>query len=330
MSLLFQPIQAGPLELPSRLVMPPMATAKAGTDGLAGPELYRHYEERTQGGHVGLAVIEHSYVLPSGKAADRQLSVADDSVVEPLRALAAVIRKSGARTVMQISHAGSAANAEVIGETPVGPSAVQNPRRGDMPRALEKREIADIVEAFGRAGGRVKAAGFDGVEIHSAHSYLLNEFLSPYTNRRTDAYGGSLSGRIRLHLEVIEAVRGTVGRDFPVLLRLGAGDYIEGGTDIDDVRAAARAFAAAGVCILDVTGGLMGYNPPGLTGPGYFAPLSEAVKSAVSIPVILTGGVTEPEEAERLLSDGKADLIGVGRALLQDPDWPAKARERLA
>jgi 2,4-dienoyl-CoA reductase-like NADH-dependent reductase (Old Yellow Enzyme family) len=185
------------------------------------------------------------------------------------------------------------------------------------------------VNAFQASSRRAREAGFDAVEIQSAHGYLLNQFLSPLTNKRTDEYGGDISNRIRVHLQVIQAVRSAVGPDFPIHIRLGASDYTEGGTTIEDSKIAARAFEKAGADIIHVSGGFVGYTPPGLTGQGYFAPLSEAVKSAVSIPVILTGGITEVEAAEKFLAEKKADLIGVGRAILQDSTWAKRAIENL-
>ena len=167
------------------------------------------------------------------------------------------------------------------------------------------------------------------MEIHSAHGYLLNQFLSPLTNKRTDEYGGDISNRIRIHLQVIQAIRTAVGPDFPILVRLGASDYTEDGTTIEDSKIAARAFEKAGVDIIHISGGFVGYTPPGLAGQGYFAPLSEAIKSVVSLPVILTGGITEGEAAEKFLKEKKADLIGVGRAILQDSTWAEHAIENL-
>jgi NADPH2 dehydrogenase len=198
-----------------------------------------------------------------------------------------------------------------------------------MPREITQAEIGDIVNAFKEASRRVKEAGFDAVEIHSAHGYLLNQFLSPLTNKRTDDYGGSISNRIRIHLQVIQAVRAAVGPDFPIQVRLGASDYTEGGTTIEDSKKAARAFEKAGVDIIHISGGFVGYTPPGLTGQGYFATLSEAIKSVVSIPVILTGGITEVDAAESFLKERKADLIGVGRAILQDSTWAERAIKNL-
>ncbi|BBB89526.1 MAG TPA: NADH:flavin oxidoreductase [Methylomusa anaerophila] len=329
MSYLLKPLQAGALTLANRLVMPPMATAKADPGGKVSPAILDYYAEKSAGGYLSLIIVEHSFIKPEGKAGENQLSVADDDVIEGLKKLADIIRRNGAKSVVQINHAGSAAVPEITGTTPVGPSAVVNPRKGSIPREITRQEIADVVTAFGDAARRVKEAGFDGVEIHSAHGYFLNQFFSPLTNRRTDEYGGDVHNRIRIHLQVIAAVRAAVGEEFPILLRLGASDFSEGGTTIGDSQIAAQQFEKAGVSIIDISGGFSGYSIPGLTGQGYFAPLSEAIKKVVSIPVILTGGITEAQAAERLLAEGKADLIGIGRAVLADSKWAQKAVESL-
>lgn len=326
---LLTPLQAGVLELANRLVMPPMATSKAEPDGRVSPAILEYYREKSAGGYFSLIIIEHSFVQQAGKASHNQLSVADDKVVDSLRELAAIIHANGSKAVMQINHAGSAADPAVTGSVPVGPSAVKNPRKGGVPHELTVPEIREIVDAFGAAARRVKQAGFDGVEIHSAHGYFLNQFFSPLTNRRADAYGGDVLGRIRIHLEVIAAVRAAVGEEFPILLRLGAADYTDGGTTAADSQIAAREFAKVGVRIIDISGGFCGYNNPENSEPGYFAALSAAVKDVVSVPVILTGGITDAGTAERFLAQGKADLIGVGRAVMQDSEWAKKAVESL-
>lgn len=326
---LLKPLQAGTLKLCNRLVMPPMATAKAEPDGKVSQEILNYYKEKSEGGYIPLIIIEHSFITLQGKASKSQLSVSDDSTIEGLRKLANVIHENGSKAIMQLNHAGSAAKEEVIGTPTVGPSAVANPRQGDMPSELTSNEIEDVIQAFYDSARRTKEAGFDGVEIHSAHGYLLNQFFSPLTNKREDEYGGSIHNRIRIHLKVIEAVRSAVGEDFPILLRLGAADYMEGGSTLEDSQIAAQEFEKAGVDILDISGGFCGYNVPGSTEQGYFAPLTEAIKKVVSIPVILTGGITEVKAAEQLLAEGKADLIGVGRAVFKDSKWAQRAIESL-
>jgi len=330
MSYLLKPLQAGPLTLTNRLVMPPMATAKADPDGKVNQSILNYYAEKSEGGYLSLIIIEHSFIQSDGKASALQLSVSNDSVVEGLQKLAEVIHHNGSKTMMQINHAGSNTTLEITGTAPVAPSAVSHPRRENMPNELTYEEIANIITSFQNAARRTKEAGFDGVEIHSAHGYLLNQFFSPLTNRRTDDYGGTVHNRIRLHLQIIKAIRATVGDDFPILLRLGASDFREGGVTIEDSQIAAQEFEKAGVNILDISGGFSGYIVPDLSGQGFFAPLSEAIKKVVSIPVILTGGITEVQAAEQLLAEGKADLIGVGRAVLNNSKWAEQAIKSLS
>jgi len=305
--------------------MPPMATSKSNEDGKVSKDILDYYDEKSRGGYISLIIIEHSFITQKGKASDRQLSVADDRIVEGIRELANIIHKNGSKTVMQINHAGSAATKKVTGYDPVGPSAISNPRLGNVPKELTKEEIRDIILGFKDAARRVKEAGFDGVEIHSAHGYLLNQFLSPLTNKRTDEYGGDLLGRIKIHLEIIKVVREVVGEEFPILLRLGACDYMDGGITIEDSKIASLAFEKAGVDILDISGGFCGYTVPGNTSQGYFSSLTQAIKEVVSVPVLLTGGITQVPAAEELLSSGKADLIGVARAIYKDSSWAEKA-----
>ena len=326
---LLKPLDKCKLTLKNRLVMPPMATSKSDKNGRIGKDILDYYDEKSQGGYISLIIIEHSFITQQGKASEGQLSVADDSLVEDLKELSNIIHKNGSKTVMQINHAGSAASKTVTGYDPVGPSAVANPRLGNIPNELTKKEIKDIIGEFKDASLRTKEAGFDGVEIHSAHGYLLNQFFSPLTNKRTDEYGGDVLARIKIHLEVIKAVRDAVGDNFPILLRLGASDYTDGGSTIEDSKIAALEFEKAGVDILDISGGFCGFTIPGNTNQGYFSALTEAIKGVVSVPVILTGGITNVNSAEKLLSENKADLIGVARAIYKDSKWAKKAIESL-
>jgi len=298
---LHAPLESGKLHLKNRLVMPPMATAKSEADGSVSQALLDYYDEKSQGGYISLVIIEHSYIVKQGQVSANQLSVAEDRQVAGLKKLADIIHRNGSKTVIQINHGGSHI----------------------LPGVTEL--VSTIVAQFAAAALRVKSAGFDGVEIHSAHGYLLSQFLSPLTNRRTDEYGGDIAGRCRIHLEIIQAVRRAVGEDFPILLRLGTADYLEGGLTVEEGRIAARAMVEAGVDLLDISGGLCRYTLPGVSEPGYFAPLSQAVKEVVSVPVIVTGGITEPWQAEEILRQGKADLVGVGRAIAKDSAWPQKA-----
>jgi len=331
MSYLNKELETGKLKLKNRLVMPPMATAKADEDGRLNKSILDYYDEKSKGGYISLIIIEHSFITKQGKAHNNQLYIGDDTLVDSLKELSKIIHKNGSKAVMQINHAGTAASEATTGTKIVGPSAIENPAKntGEIPEELSKEDIKVIVKEFKEAAIRVKNAGFDGVEIHSAHGYLLSQFLSPITNKRPDEYGGDINGRIKIHLEVIKAVREAVGEDFPILLRLGAADYVDGGLTIEESALASIDFEKAGVDIIDISGGLCRYTIPGVNEPGYFAPLSKAIKEKVKIPVIVAGGITDVEVAEKILSEGKADLIGVARAILKDSNWAKNAMESI-
>lgn len=319
---LLKPLDTSNLYLKNRLIMPPLATSKAEPDGSVSGDMLDYYDEKSKDGCKSLIIVEHSFISCEGKVSERQLSVAEDRMIAGLQKLASVIHSNGSKAVMQINHGGSGANSRVTGIHPVGPSSVINPRiAGEIPRELSIEDIEDIIKAFKKAAIRVKEAGFDGVEIHSAHGYLLNQFFSPLTNKRIDRYGGTPDKRIQIHLEVIKAVRDGVGPDFPILLRLGAADYMEGGSTVKDSKIAVKKFEEAGIDIIDVSGGFCGYILEDNKEQGYFSALSEEIKSSIKIPVILTGGITKAAFADKLIFQHKADLIGVGRAIVKESDW---------
>lgn len=325
-----QPITINGLVCKNRLVMPPMATAKSTLTGQVSDALCDYYQAQAGSGPIGLIITEHSFICPQGKARKGQLSISDDRDVEGLHQLVQVIHRTGTKVMAQINHAGSAAMPDTLDCDPVGPSPIPHPRAekssGKKAHELSQSEIKLIVQQFADAAVRAKAAGYDGVEIHSAHGYLLNQFYSPLTNQRLDEYGPScIENRVRFHLEVIAAIRNIVGKDFPLALRLGGCDYTEGGSSIEDSVKASLLFEQAGLDLLDLSGGVFGYMVSTLKEPGYFQDMTTAIKRRVSIPVILTGGITTAQEAEKLLSENCADLIGVGRAMLEDARWAAKA-----
>lgn len=333
MQLLKQPLVIHGVKLTSRLVMPPMASGKPNPDGTVSDNLLDYYAEKSQGGYLGLVITEHAFVCQQGKAHGGQLSIAQGGDIPGLRRLVDILHGNGVKAVAQISHAGGAANPQDTGMEPVSASAVKSPRakaEASTPRAMRVEEIQTVVEAFAQGARRAKEAGFDGVELHAAHGYLLNQFYSPLTNQRSDAYTGStLTGRLRFLLEAVEAVRETVGQGFLLAVRLGAGDDLPGGTTLEDSVRACQLLEQAGVDLLDISGGFCGPYRGGSKEQGYFSDWSQAIKQVVSAPVLVTGGITQPEAACRLLEEGKADLIGVGRALLKDSLWAKKAMESL-
>lgn len=325
MSKLNDSINVSEIILNNRLVMPPMATSKALGDGEITEQLIDYYDEKTKTNKQGLVITEHNYISPEGMASKNQISIASDDMIPGLSKLAQAIQKNGSKVFVQISHAGGAAKKEDIGRTPLAPSAVKNPKvfsDTEEPVAMSVEDIQKVISDFANAALRAKEAGFDGVEIHSAHGYLLNQFFSPLTNKREDEYNGdTLEGRTKIHREIIEKVREKVGDDYPVAIRLGASDFDENGTTLEDSIEAAKIFEKAGVDLIDISGGFTGFFNPTSKEPGYFKELSKAIKENVNIPVILTGGITTVKEAEDLLNEEDADLIGVGRALLKDSNW---------
>jgi len=334
MSLLFSPIKIGNLTLRNRIVMPPMATAIEGPEGSRedtgqpSDATVAYYAERARKG-VGMIIVEHTYITKQGKAHKGQLGLDNDDAIPAFERLARAIKENGAVAAIQLNHAGAAANPDVTGHEPVGPSDKPNPRSERKPRGMTKEEILEVQDFFASAARRAKLAGFDAVEVHSAHGYLGSQFLSPLTNTRTDEYGGSPENRARFILETVTKVRAAVGSDYPVFVRLGSVDGIDGGFTPEDAAVVAGWLEDAGVAIIDVSGGFMGSRPAG-AGPGYFVPAAATIKKAVTVPVLVTGGITEGPFAEKVLQDGNADLIGVGRALLRDPDWVIKAKASLS
>ena len=319
--MLKETISINHLALRNRIVMPPMATGKA-VHGMPDDSLIAYYALRAEA--TALIILEHEYISPEGMARETQLSMADDAVIPAFKKLTGAIHERGAAIFAQINHAGAAARGS--GLPSISPSGVS--LRDDAPASasMTKDDIYRVTECFATAAVRARTAGFDGVEIHSAHGYLLNQFYSPLTNHRTDEYDGqSLEGRIRFHREILQAVRAAVGSDYPIAIRFGACDYMKGGSVKDDIPAACRIFEEAGADLLDISGGLNGFTIEGETRPGWFSELSRSAKESVQIPVLLTGGITTAQDAERLLQEGAADLIGIGRAMLETPDWSVRA-----
>jgi 2,4-dienoyl-CoA reductase-like NADH-dependent reductase (Old Yellow Enzyme family) len=333
MSFLNKPLLEGKLKLKNRLVLPPMYSGKAGTDGSVSQALLDYYDEKTRGGYFSLVIIEHSYVSQQGKARERQIAVCEDKNIGGLARLAETIHKNGSKAVLQINHGGSSAAFEISGMMPVAPSAISSLNRDytTIPEVLDKAGIEQIIRDFAAAAVRAQKAGFDGVEIHGAHGYLLSQFLSPITNKRQDEYGGDIAGRNRLQVEIVRAVREAVGDDYPLLFRQAVTDHMEEGLAFEEGKSACAAVAEAGADLLDVSGGMCSFvRIPNPDEPGFFSHMSKKVRELAGVPVLVAGGVKTAEDAEMILRDGRADLVGVGRAVLKDSRWAQKAMERLA
>ena len=325
MSLLSQELTIGSRILRNRIAMPPMANGLATEEGEVVGQLNRHYAERAREG-VGLVIVEHAYVQPSGKASPRQLAIDRDELVPGLATLASSIKDQGALSAIQITHAGSKTTRETCGQIPVAPSAVPNPGGGGEPRALTGPELSELRESYVQAARRAEEAGFDAIELHGAHGYCLNQFLSPLTNHRTDTYGGSDEGRFRFPLEVLRAVKGALGGETLLMYRLGADDLLPGGLTIDTTGRFSVLLQENGIDLIDVSGGMSAFSIVDRK-PGFFRTHSREIKARVSVPVLVTGGVKTAGFAEEILESGDADIVGIGRALLANPSW---AREALA
>lgn len=290
----------------NNIYLPPMAKELC-VNGQPNLAMLDYYTKQAQQG-FGLIILEHAYVSENGKASPGQLSIAADYDATILRKIAEVIHKYRAKAVMQINHCG--AKSRVVLERKLAPSIIEN----DDVQALTKTEIQGVVLDFIQSALRVKQLGFDGVEVHSAHGYLLNQFYSPLTNKRQDEYGGCLENRLRLHVEILQGIKKELG-DFPLFLRLGACDYMEGGNDLATAVKAAK-FLAPHLDYLDISGGISGYQTHIKGALCYFAEVAQAIKQEINLPILTAGGIKTFSEAQRVITNGVCDLAGIGRTAL--------------
>jgi 2,4-dienoyl-CoA reductase-like NADH-dependent reductase (Old Yellow Enzyme family) len=331
---LFSPVKIGNLELKNRLVRSATAEHLASEPvGRATPALAALYGELARGG-VGLLITGHTYVAPGGKAHPEMLGAHCDELIPGLRTLVDAVHAEGGRIALQISHGGRQCDEQSVPEA-VAPSAVPMPA-GPTPREMSAAEVIATIDAFGQAARRAKLAGMDAVQVHAAHGYLISEFLSPHTNRRTDAWGGDFERRLCFLASVCEAVRGQVGREYPVFVKLGMMDNIDqvpdGLTAEDGARIVAR-LAGFGLDAVEISGA---YDGPirfnvrmgiGSKVPeAYFRPLARRAKAATHLPVMLVGGLRSRAVMDDMLAMGDADLVSLCRPLIREPDLPNRLR----
>lgn len=328
---LFQPANIGAVEIKNRIVMAPMVTNYCENDGSVTDRLKSFLEKRAKGG-AGLIVVEAAYVHPSGRGMSHQLGIHSDAMIGGLKSLVEQIHQHGAKVAVQLFHCGRQGACALTGSALMAPSAVPCPVCKEVPQAMTTEEIEMIAQSFGQAAFRAREAGFDLVEIHGAHGYLINQFLSPYSNRRQDDYGGSFNNRARFPLMVLDRVRKAVGDDYPVCYRMSADEYVEGGLTIEDTTVFARMLVEKGVDAISVSGGVyesskMIVQSP-LVAEGVFADNAGVIKEAINaaVPVMVAGNIKDPYTAESILDEGKTDMIALARALLADADFPNKAQ----
>jgi 2,4-dienoyl-CoA reductase-like NADH-dependent reductase (Old Yellow Enzyme family)/thioredoxin reductase len=329
---IFSEGKIGTLTLPNRLVMAPVDTNFADYEGKVSEKMLAYYEMRARGG-VGMIIVENSQVEGArGKHTVRQLCVSEDRFIAGLKRLAFAIHKHQVAAVLQLHHAGRQTTKEFTGGLqPVAPSAIPCKHLKEPPRALMPDEIEEIENRFARAAVRAKTAGFDGIELHGAHGYLIGQFMSPYTNHRDDAYGRDFEGRMQFPIRIIEKIRDAVGEDYPILFRLSADEFVDGGITLEESKRIAVCLEEAGVDALHVSAGiyesLMTILEPMSYDEGWRVYLAREIKKLVSTPVITVGNIRYPETVEGILSRGDADFVAMGRALIADPEWPLKVKE---
>ena len=315
------------MTLANRIVQTPMGTALMDMGRVTEREV-AFQEERARNG-VGLIVIGAAMVHPTSRFPARILVEAwDEEGIDALRTRCEAVQRRGTRIFGQLAHLGRESPGGQTDFAPMGPSPVPHDRDPGIPHEMTRADIGNIVDAFGRSAANFCAAGFDGLEIHAAHGYLVAQFLSPAANRRTDAYGGTLENRARLLVEIVEAIRSRCGGDYPLGVRLTGDDYVDGGLKLDDTRrVAALLQESAPVDYVSLTTGLRSYYVKDTTfAEGFALDLAQSLKRDLDVPLIVAGRIRHPETAERALAEGKTDFVGIARAQLADPEWVAKAR----
>jgi len=326
MSVLFEQTTLKSLVMQNRFVRSATWEGLAADDGSATPRLVDVAVQLAKGG-VGLIISGHAYVSREGQAGSWQLGAYSDSLIPGLADMVKAVHDNGGKIAMQLAHAGSNAAARLSGLEAMGPSVFES-KTGPIGREMTLKDMGEVVQAFSIAAFRARTAGFDGVQLHAAHGYLLSQFLSPYFNKRKDDYGGSIHNRVRLAIEVLEATRRAVGPEYPVFIKMNAEDFLPEGLTTDDMVTAAQALEDAGIDGIEMSGGtfLSGKNYPSRQGkpePGepeaYYEGAAKSYKAKVKAPLMLVGGLRTFETAEKLVRDGVADYIAMCRPFIREP-----------
>jgi len=323
---LFESIRINEMTIPNRVVRSATNDRMVKVSGHVTDEMVASYEALAAGG-VGLIITGHAYVAWNGKASDKMLGAHDDDMIPGLTKLVEAVHKYNSKIILQINHAGRQTASATIGETPVAPSAVFNPATEETPREFTDKEIEDLIEAYTATAKRAVAAGFDGVQIHAAHGYLASQFISPYTNRREDKWGGSLENRMRFPMEIYRRFRSTLGGSYPITIKLNSEDFLDGGLSIEDSAKIANALSQEGIDAIEISGG-MGESGSKIiredildeADEAYFLPNAKKFKEQIDCPLILVGGMRSPDVMESLISSGEVDMISMSRPLIREPD----------
>jgi len=330
---LFETTVLAGIELPNRLMRSATWEGMATAEGMVTDRLVALHEDLARGG-IGLIISSYMTVHPQGRQNIDQIGAHDDRHIDGLRRLADVVHRNNGRIVAQIVHCGGQSRPKAQGGLPArAPSAVKSPGYSGVPEALTEEQIAEIVQAFAQAARRVKQAGFDGVQLHGAHGYLLAQFLSPSRNQRDDKYGGSLENRARFCLEVFQAVREAVGPSFPIMIKLNANDFMEGSTTEEDSTYLAKRLEQLGIAAIEVSSGTPGSGKLGPARPAvataadeaYFLPQARLLRQAVpGVPLILVGGIRSLNVIEKILAEDVVDYFAISRPLIREPGLPLR------
>jgi len=326
-SKLFEKTRIKGLTLPNRFIRSATWEGMAAEEGSCTRRLMDTMVQLAQGG-VGLIMTGHAYVTTEGQASLRQLGVYSDDLVPGLAQMTAAVHAAGGKIVLQLAHAGCQADEELTGRQAVGPSILHT-ENGPMGREMTQEEIRRVIDAFGRGAVRAARAGFDGVQIHAAHGYLLSQFLSPFFNQRSDEYGGSLENRRRIVLEVFHDIKRRVGTEFPVMLKMNAQDFLPGGLSAEDMLKVAATLSEAGIDAIELSGGTRFSEKRSHVRTGrldsredevFYLQEAKAYKKSITAPLMLVGGIRSFEVAERLVDEGTTDYVSLCRPLIREPD----------
>lgn len=327
---IFEPIMINKMQLKNRLVVPAMVALYTNPDGTASERFIAYHEHKAQGGW-GLIITEDYIIAPQVGGFSVLPALYDDSQIASHKQLTERIHAVGGKIAAQIYHAGRETTTAICSKIPQAPSPINDPTMPEIPHELTIEEIAEIEDQFAACALRVKKAGFDAVEIHGAHGYLIGQFVSPFSNKRCDKYGGTIYNRARFALEIVKKVREAVGEDFPILYRMSTVEYVPGGLEIEESKVLARLLEEAGVDALHCSQGVYSAKavtiPPSAVSVAHYINNAAEIKKAVKIPVIAVGRINDPLLAESVIASGKTDLVSMGRASIADPELPKKAQE---
>ncbi len=328
---LLSPTRIGELEIKNRMIVPAMGSGFAGADGKVSPQMSAFMEARAKGG-FGLIITEYNVVRSDGMMSDLDLKLYLDDNIEPLADMIRKVHENGARIFVQLFHAGREADPSLIGGLPHAPSPIPFPLFDNVALEMTKEDVLDLIEHFADAAERAKKAGADGVEIHACHSSIGEQFMSPYTNKRTDDYGGSIEGRAKFVSDIIRRIKERLGANFPVSVRMNAVEEPEGGLSLTEARVLAQLFEEAGADLLNISHGIYFYYTQVIKPSSYMPAFNfdnvQAIKNCVSIPIAGVGRVNDPYIAEDLIKSSKADLIAFGRESIAEPELPIKIAEK--